>query len=121
MWPLAGLHWMTPQWPAPANVFAVTTLRGVVDDGDAYSGFNLAHHVNDDIQRVQRHRDLLTQALDLTAVQWLDQVHGIDVADASRDGVVRCADATHTAQKNLACAVLTADCLPVLLCNRDGS
>jgi len=131
MWPLAGLHFLTPQWPAPANVFAVTTLRGVVVgstvvgdagvDSDLYGGFNLAHHVNDDAQRVLHNRDMLRQALGLTSVQWLDQVHGVDVADAQADGIIRCADAVHTTQKNLACAVLTADCLPVLFCNRDGS
>jgi YfiH family protein len=121
MWPLAGLHWLTPQWPAPTNVQAVTTLRGVVDEADSYSGFNLAHHVKDDPLRVQSHRDALVQALNLTCVQWLDQVHGIDVADARADGVIRCADAVHTAQRNLTCAVLTADCLPVLFCNRDGT
>jgi polyphenol oxidase len=121
MWPLAGLHFLTPQWPAPANVLAVTTLRGVVDGNDPYSGFNLAHHVNDEAQRVQRNRELLQRALDLTQVQWLDQVHGVDVADAQFDGRTRCADAVYTTQKNLACAVLTADCLPVIFCNRDGS
>lgn len=121
MWPLAGLHWLTPQWPAPANVQAVTTLRGVVDDADPYSGFNLAHHVNDDPRRVQRHRDWLARALDLTPVQWLDQVHGVDVADAHNDGRTRCADAVYTRQHDLACAVLTADCLPVIFCNRDGT
>jgi len=121
MWPLAGLHWITPQWPAPANVQAVTTLRGVVDAVDPYSGFNLAHHVNDNAQRVQRNREMLGQALDLTPVQWLDQVHGIDVVDARDDGRTRCADAAYTMQKNLACAVLTADCLPVIFCNRDGT
>jgi polyphenol oxidase len=127
MWPLAGLHWITPQWPAPPNVLALTTMRGVSDgsncsDGnDCYSGFNLAHHVNDDAVRVQRNRDSLQYALGLTQVQWLEQVHGVDVADANADGRIRCADAVHTAQKNLACAVLTADCLPVVFCNRDGS
>lgn len=121
MWPLAGLHFLTPQWPAPANVQAVTTLRAVVDAADPYSGFNLAHHVKDNPQRVQRNRELLARALGLTPVQWLDQVHGTDIVDARADGVIRCADAVHTAQKNLACAVLTADCLPVLFCNRNGT
>jgi YfiH family protein len=121
MWPLAGLHFITPLWPAPASVRAVTTLRGVVDDADPYSGFNLAHHVKDDPRRVQRHRNLLAQALDLTPVQWLDQVHGVDVVDAQGDGIIRCADAVHTAHRDIACAVLTADCLPVLFCNRDGT
>jgi len=121
MWPLAGLHFITPVWPMPANVQAVTTLRGVVDESDPYSGFNLAHHVKDDPERVQRHRLALAQALDLTPVQWLDQVHGIEVADARADGVIRCADAVHTTQNNLVCAVLTADCLPVLFCNRAGT
>lgn len=121
MWPLAGLHFLTPQWPAPATVQAVTTLRGVVDEVDPYSGFNLAHHVKDDPQRVQRNRELLAQALGLTPVQWLDQVHGTDITDASADGNIRCADAVYTHRKDLTCAVLTADCLPVLFCNREGT
>jgi len=121
MWPLAGLHWLTASWPAPANVLAVTTLRGVVEGADPYSGFNLAHHVNDDTQRVLQRRELLQHSLGFDDVQWLDQVHGVDVIDAQSDGKTRCADAVYTDQAGLACAVLTADCLPAVFCNRDGS
>lgn len=120
MWPLAGLHWLSADWPAPQNVTAVTTLRGVVDKTDAYSGFNLAHHVNDDASRVMRHRALLQSALGFDDVQWLDQVHGTDVVDASADGHTRCADAVYTRTRGLACAVLTADCLPAVFCSSDG-
>ena len=70
---------------------------------------------------VSRNRALLKRALDLPmAPQWLRQVHGIAVVDARADAVVREGDAAWTDVPGLACAVLTADCLPVVVAARDG-
>jgi len=112
-----------PDWPAPANVRAVVTTRnGGVSKGD-FASFNLADHVGDDQQDVAENRRLLPQYVnELPEVPlWLKQVHGtvcVDV-DQSKPGVE--ADASWTETPSKVCAVLTADCLPLLLCDESGS
>lgn len=111
-----------PQWTAPANVRTAITLA--VPDATAYGAYNMAMHVGDDAIRVQAHRDALAQQLKVPYWQWLEQVHGVDVVQASADTCALPApqaDACTTSLVNLACAVLTADCLPVLLCNQQGT
>ncbi len=103
-------------WPAPAAVRAITTKRkvGGVD-------FNLAAHAADDPATVaENRRQLLARFPGITAVQWLSQVHGTRVIAARGEPVAE-ADGSFTGQHGLACAVLTADCLPVLLCDREGT
>lgn len=113
---------ITPDWPAPAGVrAAITTRRGGVSEG-AFADFNLAMHVGDTESSVEQNRARLRDALNLAREpQWLEQVHGRKVVQAESDGWVRTADGAHTTEADLACAVLTADCLPVLLCNRKGT
>lgn len=113
---------ITPDWPAPANVkAAITTRKGGVSEGD-FADFNLAMHVGDTESSVEQNRARLRDALGLAREpQWLEQVHGRKVVQAESDGWVRTADGAHTTESGLACAVLTADCLPVLLCNRAGT
>ena len=112
-----------PDWPAPANVRAlVTTRTGGVSSG-LYASFNLADHVEDDPQAVAANRKLLRQRVpELPADPlWLKQVHGtlcVDV-DGSVSGVEADASWSRTAGK--VCAVLTADCLPLLLCDEAGT
>lgn len=112
----------TPAWDVPAGVTAVFTGSG----GDAagpYGRFNLGAHVGDDPARVERNRAaLIAGCADLEAVQWLDQVHGFQVARVNgvADSPPR-ADAAITTRTGMACAVLTADCLPVLLCDHSGT
>ena len=113
--------WIVPDWPAPARVRAIsTTRRGGVSRGP-WAGFNLADHVGDDPQAVTANRLTLREALALPVdPTWLRQVHGCTVADASgRPGCS--ADAAFADRPGIVCAVLTADCLPVLLCNRAGT
>tara|TARA_R110002110_G_scaffold415765_1_gene655135 strand:- start:13942 stop:14580 length:639 start_codon:yes stop_codon:yes gene_type:complete len=77
--------------------------------------------VGDDPAAVEANRQWLAALLPPPgAIQWLEQVHGIDVVRASADGDVPAADASWTDQPGLACAVLTADCLPVLLSSVTG-
>lgn len=111
-----------PDWPAPDRVkAAITTRKGGVSQG-AFTDWNLAQHVGDDEAAVRRNRALLQTELGLArAPQWLEQIHGTAVVDAQDDDRVLTADGCHTHQPGLACAVLTADCLPVLLCNQQGS
>lgn len=110
-----------PDWPAPAGVHAATTLRAGGVSVGPYASLNLALHVGDDADAVRANRRLIREGLVLPSEPvWLTQVHGTRVvkADAVREPVQ--ADASHTDQASVACAVLTADCLPLLLCSRDG-
>ncbi len=111
-----------PAWPAPASVkSALTTCEGGVSE-PPYASMNVATHVGDKPEHVTINRERLQQALGLTiSPQWLEQIHGTKIIEASGDDLVRTADASFTTQKGLACAVMTADCLPILICNRSGS
>ncbi len=116
------LHFLVPDWPAPAGVRAVTTTRrGGASEGP-YAAFNLAAHVGDDPARVAVNRAALRARLALPAEPaWLAQVHGTTVVDANpRDNPPE-ADASVADRPGVVCAVLTADCLPVLFCTRDGT
>lgn len=109
-------------WDLPTNVRAYITTRAAAD-ADAYSAFNLAAHVGDNPEQVARHRQqLLSQCGGLQALQWLDQVHGTDVyrVEAMPRETPQ-ADAAVSRLAGVACAVLTADCLPVLFCDSQGS
>jgi YfiH family protein len=101
-------------------VRALTTTRrgGFSDRG--YASFNLAGHVGDDPRNVARNREKLMAELGLpNPPRWLEQVHGCGVVDDRTPGSR--ADAAITAETGRVCAVLTADCLPVLLCDREGT
>lgn len=114
---------IVPDWPAPANVRAlVTTRQGGVSQG-AYASFNLADHVGDDPQAVAANRKLLRERVPGLPADplWLKQVHGTTCVEVeiSDSGVE--ADASSASTPGSVCAVLTADCLPLLLCDREGS
>lgn len=107
-----------PLWPAPPQVRAWVTERG----GPArYGTLNLATHVGDDPGAVASNRSRLRAALNLPAEPaWLEQVHGTRVVDLDREPAGR-ADAAVTTRAGTVCTVMTADCLPVLLCDRAGT
>ncbi|HZF31613.1 MAG TPA: peptidoglycan editing factor PgeF [Gammaproteobacteria bacterium] len=109
-----------PDWPAPAPVRALVTERsGGVGDG-RYATLNLATHVGDAAAAVAANRARLRAALP-SEPRWLEQVHGSTVLDLDRQGsALPPADGAVTARAGTVCAVLTADCLPVLLCDRAG-
>lgn len=108
------------QWPAPVGVRAgVTTRQGGTSEAP-YTSLNLGGHVGDEPARVAANRDRLVAGAGLPAPpRWLAQVHGTRVVRAPFDGVPE-ADAVWTDRPGVVCAVLTADCLPVLLCSDDG-
>lgn len=121
-------------WLAPKNIHAFTTLRhGMGVSRAPFDQFNLGNRYGDqgdDPGKVEKNRELLTQAFSLpNKPHWLRQVHGVDVlrfdeapvitGDFNRDEPI--ADASVTAQKNIVLSVLTADCLPALFCNEDGT
>lgn len=113
-----SLPLIVPDWPAPACVQArVTTKLGGVSVAP-FGPFNPALHVGDDARAVAANRALLRTQLPSDPV-WLDQVHGSDVVDADRITGAR-GDASVARRPGTVCAVLTADCLPVLFCSRQG-
>lgn len=112
-----------PDWPAPAKVRAACTTRtGGVSDAP-FDTFNLGPGSGDDPDRVAENHRRLNDALGLPAEPaWLRQVHGNRVIRPSPEeaGDLPEADAAWTDRPGAVCAVLTADCLPVLLCTRAG-
>ena len=114
------LHFIQPDWPAPVNVKALQTTRvGGVSSG-AYSSLNLGAHVNDDPVAVAANRQLLSSYLPSEPV-WVNQVHGVEVIDAAVSSCLQNADASFATKPNVVCVTMTADCLPVLLCDKKGS
>lgn len=111
--------WLIPEWPAPAGVKTCVTTRAGGVSLAPFDSLNLGDHVDDNPVAVAENRRRLT---DHFAIQpaWLQQVHGIAVAHAD-PAVVATADASWTATPGIACAAMTADCLPVLFCDRAGS
>ncbi len=113
--------WIVPDWPAPLTVRAVTTTRnGGVSHGP-WQSMNPADHVGDDPAAVAANRQRLVAMLDLPAAPvWLRQVHGTRIVEAACAGPDTQADGSWSRQPDVICTVLTADCLPVLLCDRHG-
>lgn len=107
-----------PAWPAPPRVRAWVTERG----GEGrYGTLNLATHVGDAAEAVAANRARLREALALPAEpQWLEQVHGTRVLDLDNEPVMA-ADGAVTGRPGVVCVVMTADCLPVLFCDRRGT
>ena len=118
-----------PDWPAlPASIGALATTRaggvsaGPYDDGRGGGGLNLGLHVGDDPAAVAQNRARL-QVLLPGRPAWISQVHGNGVVDAATVGAdqpVRVGDASIATGRGVVCAILTADCLPVLFADRDG-
>ncbi|MCW8853600.1 MAG: peptidoglycan editing factor PgeF [Gammaproteobacteria bacterium] len=119
---MISIECVYPDWSAPDNIRAFTTTRISGYSQGHYAGLNLASHVKDNQLDVEKNRQLLIEQLALPAQPlWLDQVHGVTVVNAAGKSESLVADASYCDQKNRVCAVLTADCLPVLICNRQGT
>jgi len=132
-------HWLVPDWPAPANIHAATTLRTGGVSQAPYTSLNPAAHVGDDPDRVRQNRRIIREMLDLPAEPvWLDQIHSNRAVKAANPsyplqklvlslsygggrGDLQQADASYTDEAGVVCAVLTADCLPLLVCSTDGT
>jgi YfiH family protein len=114
---------LVPDWPVLGRVKALTTTRqGGVSigpyglAGHRPGGLNLGDHVGDDAKAVEHNRALLPGPPPL----WLRQGHGDAVVDVGQTQVSPEADAAIATEPGRACAVLTADCLPVLFADRQG-
>lgn len=118
----AQLDLIRPDWPAPPAVRAFATTRTGGCSRGPYASLNLGDHVADGRAPVQSNRARLRAALELPAEPlWLQQVHGIEVVKAGAAGQRPVADAAWSDAPGQVCVVLTADCLPVLFCDRAGT
>lgn len=117
-------------WPAPAHIHAVVSTRAGGVSVAPWNSLNLGTHVADDASAVRENRARLLTALQEVAPcagpQWLNQVHGVIVAEPAKNAASRCdyvpdADAIFTGEKGLPCVVMTADCLPVFFTDRAGT
>lgn len=108
-------------WPAPKNIIAGFTTRQGGQSKTPFASFNMGLHVGDCAADVQANRQkLMNQFAEVKSWQWLDQVHGVQVVQASDGNAVLEADAVYSTQRLQACTVMTADCLPILLCDKQG-
>ncbi|URQ60108.1 purine nucleoside phosphorylase YfiH [Pantoea alhagi] len=113
---------IVPDWPAPATVRACSTTRAGGVSVAPWDSLNLGDHVGDQPAAVQANRQRLVDMADLPAMPWwLEQIHGTEVVRLDgRPPATRRADAVWSNQAGTVCAVMTADCLPVLFCSFDG-
>lgn len=115
---------LTHTWPIPNNVSIAMTNRHGGVSSSPFDSLNLGTHVGDDPASVEQNRQLLHKKLGLRApITWLEQVHGTDVIDLGRLNAATDlrVDGAYSNMPNQVCAVMTADCLPVLLCNTAGT
>jgi polyphenol oxidase len=121
-----AIEWLTPSWPVPANVRALSTLRGGGASTGRYASLNLGDHVQDAPEVVAENRRRLRAAAGLPAEPaWLAQVHGVRIADLDllpddSSALPSAADGAITRAPGRICAILTADCLPVLFASEAG-
>ncbi len=116
------MDWIKPDWPVPDNVHAAVTLRSGGVSQDAFASLNPALHVKDLNQNVLANRRIIKSMLQLpNEPVWLQQVHGTEVVKADQVAGRIEADGSYTDQRGVVCAVMTADCLPLLIVTEDGS
>ena len=114
-------HYLIPDWPAPAHIKSFTTTRLKGKSQAPFDAFNLSHTVGDDFNAVQQNRECLAEELQLPhQPNWLEQVHGTRAILCGAQETYPKADAYYTNQPKQVCAVLTADCLPILVCDQQG-
>lgn len=110
------------QWPAPTHIRAITTTRmGGVSEAD-YAAFNLAQHVGDNQEHVATNRQILSDILQLPSEPiWLEQTHSTRCVNVDTPQFDINADAAVTRQQDKVLAIMTADCLPILICDQQGT
>ena len=118
---------LIPDWPTPDNIHTAISTRSGGQSAPPWSSLNLAFHVGDHPKTVEQNWRLLSEHLLSEKIrlpsspQLLDQVHGTTIVSAESDGVTRTADGCYTNQSGRVCTVMTADCLPILICNHAGT
>ncbi|MCW2255964.1 YfiH family protein [Providencia alcalifaciens] len=111
-----------PDWPQPKNVLSCSTTRIGGVSLPPFDSLNLGSHVGDEPEAVRENRSRLLSLANLPQHPlWLEQVHGTKVLHLNGNAFEnRQADAVYTNQAGQVCAIMTADCLPVLFCSKDG-
>ena len=116
---------LTPDWSVPDKVRAISTTRVGGVSARPWRSLNLGDHVEDNPEHVQENRQRLAKSVGLVSerIGWLNQVHGTEVVELGPDNVgqANTGDASFTRHPDIACAILTADCLPVILVDREGT
>ena len=113
--------WTAASWPAPANIKAGTTTRIPGCSQPPFDSFNLAMHVGDAAQDIVQNRSDLIEILNLPSEPvWLQQIHSGNAVQYRKGMVSPRADAMYTNLQGIVCVVLTADCIPILLCASSG-
>jgi polyphenol oxidase len=117
-----SIKWLQADWPAPAGVTAISTFRGGGASSVPFESLNLGAHVRDDPAAVAENRARLVRAAELPSEPcWLTQVHGVAVKNLDTQASdSAAADAAFTRQPGRVCAILSADCLPVLFASESG-
>ncbi len=112
------MPYLKANWPLSAKIHAFTTLRPEGYSQDIFAGLNLSYRVQDDANAVDQNVTKLVQEMQLPyRPEWIHQVHGAKVVNADQMLASTEADGVYTHQSGKICAVLTADCLPILLCH----
>lgn len=114
---------LTPDWPVSDKVRAFSSTRIGGKSLAPYDSLNLGGHVGDDELAVQQNRQLFAKQIAMPhSLRWLQQVHGTNVVElpTSMQGDIE-ADAAYSDSINQVCAVMTADCLPLLFCNKQAT
>ncbi|HAO25204.1 MULTISPECIES: peptidoglycan editing factor PgeF [unclassified Methylophaga] len=113
---------LTVNWPAPKHIKAITTTRNGGQSRAPFDSLNLGDHVGDEPALVIANRQRLIQSASLPATPlWLKQTHSSNVIEANQWQVNVEADAIFCDSANTVCAIMTADCLPVLMTDKSGS
>lgn len=114
--------WLDADWPAPKHIRAGTSIRTGGYSKAPYNELNIAHHVGDNPDDVKKNREALSDYLQLQSEPvWLKQTHSSNIISIDNTSGNRQADASFTKQKHKVCVIMTADCVPILLCNKDGT
>jgi YfiH family protein len=117
-----SIAWLEADWPAPAGIRVISTYRGGGASSARFASLNLGDQVGDDPAKVAENRARLVREARLPAEPcWLTQVHGVGVRDLDTEAAgSEAADAAFTREPGRVCAILTADCLPILLAAESG-
>lgn len=114
--------WLTPDWPVPANIKALVTSRQGGTSQPPFDNMNLGDHVGDSVHSVEANRQALLDSMPgCEQIRWLQQIHGTDCVDSVHIADNHQADASFSTTPGLACAIMTADCLPVIFCDKNGT
>ena len=114
--------WLDANWPAPKHIRAGTSIRTGGHSKAPYNDLNLAHHVGDEPNDVKKNREALIYHLGLNSEPaWLNQTHSSDIISIDTDPINLEADGSYTTKPNRICTIMTADCVPILFCNKNGT